>query len=38
MQTIKDRCDRVSWLDHGEIKFIGEPEEAINHYRKSQAN
>ena len=38
MQTIKEKCARVSWLDHGEIKFIGDPEEAIDKYRKSQQN
>lgn len=38
MQTIKDRCSRVSWLDHGELKYIGDPEEAISRYRKSQNN
>jgi ABC-type polysaccharide/polyol phosphate transport system ATPase subunit len=38
METIKDRCSRVSWLDHGELKYTGNPEEAINQYRKSQNN
>lgn len=38
MQVIKDRCSRVCWLDHGELKYIGDPEEAINQYRKSQHN
>jgi ABC-type polysaccharide/polyol phosphate transport system ATPase subunit len=38
MQTIQERCSRVSWLDHGELKFIGVPEEAISAYRKSQNN
>jgi ABC-type polysaccharide/polyol phosphate transport system ATPase subunit len=38
MQVIKDRCSRVCWLDHGELKYIGDPEEAISHYRKSQTN
>jgi ABC-2 type transport system ATP-binding protein/lipopolysaccharide transport system ATP-binding protein len=38
MQVIKDRCTRVCWLDHGELKYIGDPEEAISQYRKSQHN
>jgi len=38
MQVIKDRCSRVCWLDHGELKYIGDPEKAINQYRKSQHN
>ncbi len=38
MQTIRDRCSRVSWLDHGNLKFTGNPEEAIDMYRESQKN
>jgi ABC-type polysaccharide/polyol phosphate transport system ATPase subunit len=36
MRTIQEQCSRVSWLDHGEMKYIGKPEEAINLYRQDQ--
>lgn len=36
MQTIQDRCTRVSWLDHGVLKFTGDAKFAISKYRDSQ--
>jgi len=36
MQTIQDRCTRVSWLDHGCLKFTGDAKVAISKYRDSQ--
>lgn len=32
--TIADLCTRVIWLDKGELLFDGEPESAINWYRR----
>ncbi len=36
MEVILKNCTRVCWLDHGEVKFVGEPAEAIQQYRNSQ--
>ena len=38
MDTIKSMCHRVAWLDHGDLKFIGDPDSAIERYRKAQPN
>ena len=38
MQTIREKCSRVAWLHHGQLKFIGNPVEAIEMYRNSQRN
>lgn len=38
MQTILDQCSRVSWLDHGEMKFVGDPDKAIELYRNRHKN
>jgi ABC-2 type transport system ATP-binding protein len=32
METVRVNCDRVAWLDHGVIKFLGPAEEAVNRY------
>jgi ABC-type polysaccharide/polyol phosphate transport system ATPase subunit len=32
MSTVRTNCDRVAWLDHGEIKFLGPAEEAVELY------
>jgi lipopolysaccharide transport system ATP-binding protein len=32
MDSIKDFCDRVLWLENGKVKRIGEPEDIINEY------
>lgn len=37
METIRDLCNRVIWLDHGEIHMDGEPVPIIEAYRKSVA-
>lgn len=37
MQTIQEQCSRVLWIDHGKIKYIGNPEKAILRYRESQS-
>jgi len=36
MDTISQKCDRVCWIDRGEAKFVGSPDEAIQKYRLSQ--
>jgi len=36
MQTILDRTSRVAWIDRGSIQYIGDPQEAVDQYRKSQ--
>jgi len=36
MSTISQKCDRVCWIDHGEAKYVGSPDEAIQKYRLSQ--
>jgi ABC-type polysaccharide/polyol phosphate transport system ATPase subunit len=35
MPIVKSQCDRVIWIDRGEISFRGAPEEAIAHYTGS---
>ncbi len=34
MRTIKEWCDRVIWLNYGEVKAYGTPEEIIPEYNK----
>lgn len=34
MRTIKEWCDRVIWLNYGEVKAYGRPEEVIPEYEK----
>ena len=36
MDTIKDVCDSVIWLDAGRVKGIGEPKEIIKAYSESK--
>ncbi len=36
MDTIKSMCHRVAWLDHGNLKYIGDPDTAIELYRDAQ--
>jgi ABC-type polysaccharide/polyol phosphate transport system ATPase subunit len=36
METIKDICDEVIWLDNGSIKGRGDPKEIINAYSQSK--
>jgi ABC-type polysaccharide/polyol phosphate transport system ATPase subunit len=36
MQVIENMCRRVAWLDHGEMRFLGQPSEAIRAYRQNQ--
>ena len=33
LDQIREMCDRVVWLDHGEIKMIGTAEEVCNQYK-----
>jgi len=35
MDTISKKCERACWLDHGEAKYIGTPDIAIQKYRLS---
>jgi ABC-type polysaccharide/polyol phosphate transport system ATPase subunit len=37
MALIQSMCQRAAWLDHGHIKTIGLPEEAIKDYRQYQS-
>jgi ABC-type polysaccharide/polyol phosphate transport system ATPase subunit len=32
MDTIKEMCSRAAWLDHGEIKVIGDAEQVVSAY------
>lgn len=34
LETLKSMCDRVIWLEQGEIKMIGEPQEVIDEYKE----
>ena len=34
LERIEKYCDRVIWLENGEIKQIGNPEEIVEKYRK----
>ena len=36
MSTIATMCHRVAFLDHGQLKAVGEPEKMIQVYRESQ--
>jgi ABC-type polysaccharide/polyol phosphate transport system ATPase subunit len=35
MQSVTDLCDRVIWMDHGELRASGEPEAVIGAYTDS---
>ncbi len=37
MSVIKSICQRAAWLDHGEIRFIGSADEAIDRYLEHTA-
>lgn len=34
MQTVQDLCTRVAWLEHGQIRTVGSPDEVISAYRQ----
>jgi ABC-type polysaccharide/polyol phosphate transport system ATPase subunit len=34
IQAIEEICNKVIWLDHGEVMAEGEPEGVIEKYRK----
>ena len=34
LDTLRSLCDRVIWLDQGEIKMIGEPNEVLDKYNE----
>lgn len=36
MGVIEGICQRVCWLDHGQVKMVGSPSEVIQAYRQSQ--
>jgi ABC-2 type transport system ATP-binding protein/lipopolysaccharide transport system ATP-binding protein len=36
MSAVESMCQRAAWLDHGEIKFVGSPADAIQAYRAHQ--
>ncbi|MFH1446463.1 MAG: ABC transporter ATP-binding protein [Chloroflexota bacterium] len=35
MDAVATMCQRAAWLDHGVLKFLGEPKDVINAYRAS---
>ncbi|HJW90061.1 MAG TPA: ABC transporter ATP-binding protein [Anaerolineales bacterium] len=37
MVTIEAMCQRVAWIDHGQLKCVGKPSEVIQAYRDSQS-
>jgi lipopolysaccharide transport system ATP-binding protein len=37
MQFIQDFCEQVAWLDHGELKAVGDSAEVVRLYRDLQA-
>ena len=37
LATVQSFCDRVVWLDHGEIQSIGPPEEVIKKYIRMES-
>jgi ABC-type polysaccharide/polyol phosphate transport system ATPase subunit len=38
MNTILEMCQRVVWLDHGQIKMIGNSSAVVNAYREDQVS
>lgn len=38
MDAVATMCQRAAWLDHGVVKFLGEPKDVINAYRASFQN
>ena len=32
LSTVRDNCDRVAWLDRGEVKFLGGANQAVDLY------
>jgi ABC-type polysaccharide/polyol phosphate transport system ATPase subunit len=36
MASVKTMCQRVVWLDHGQVHFVGNPDDAIKEYRDHQ--
>ncbi|MFZ3070261.1 MAG: ABC transporter ATP-binding protein [Anaerolineaceae bacterium] len=35
LAKVEEMCHRVGWVDHGELKMVGEPRAVINSYRES---
>ena len=38
LESIKDLCTKVVWLEHGQVVEIGSPEIVCNHYYEKQMN
>ena len=36
MENISQMCQRAVWLDHGQLKAVGKPDQVIHAYRQSQ--
>jgi len=36
MGLIQDMCQHAAWLDHGHVKFVGSPQQAVKAYRDFQ--
>lgn len=35
LKALCDLCDRVMWMDHGQVRMIGDPQETVQAYRDS---
>ncbi len=35
LQGVQDICNRVAWMDHGQMRMLGDPAEVVAAYRKS---
>lgn len=35
MNTVRKNCNRTAWLDHGNIKFVGDTDQAVDRYLES---
>ena len=38
LDTVRTLCDRVAWLDHGQLRRLGGPEDVVAAYVKSTGN
>ncbi|MFV0285086.1 MAG: ABC transporter ATP-binding protein, partial [Demequina sp.] len=36
MTSILDTCNRVIWIDHGELRMDGDPDEVVKAYKASK--
>jgi len=38
MESVRNLCNKVLWLDHGKARMVGEPEKVIAEYEKEMAS